>query len=343
MSKVNTMAKPNRLLTLLRNLGPRAGEFDVAPLASDQIDGALAVLADHYGGDVDPARLVPPERDGPLRADLSARAPQLSDLAGEIRDRLEGDFSALVMPRLGLGAIPVPARSALLFALSVSLGRPTATDKVDRRVVWDVKVREEKVKSNSVSTFSEHPYEADLHTDTQYFAEPERYMMLYYIVPASCGGGISTIRDLQCLRRALEATADGRWALQYLTGRALPFRIPAIFTQTGGADKVEVTFAPIFSDRPAVRFRTDTLRRGLDLYPEFDTPDLRRALAIVNEEVMQQDKLISVHMPTDSLQVLNNHEALHGRSPFADHRRHVLRIRVADTGLADVTGLNQAA
>lgn len=343
MSKMTTMPMPNRILTPLRTLGLRAGEFAVPPLARDQIEGALAVLADHYGGDVDPARLVPPDRDGPLRTDLSARAPQIFDLAGEIHDLLEGDFSALVMPRLGLDMVPVAVRSALLFALSASLGRPTATDKVDRRVVWDVKVREEKVKSNSVSTFSEHPYEADLHTDTQYFAEPERYMMLYYIVPASCGGGISTIRDLQCLRLALEATPDGCWALQYLTGRALPFRIPAIFTETGSADKVEVTFAPIFGDRPAVRFRTDTLRRGLDLYPEFDTPELRRALAILNEEVARQDKLISVHMPADSLQVLNNHEALHGRSPFADYRRHVLRIRVAETGRAETPDLNKAA
>ncbi|MFV3127391.1 TauD/TfdA family dioxygenase [Niveispirillum sp. KHB5.9] len=340
MSKVTAMSMPTRLLTHLRDLGPRTGEFAVAPIDRAQVDAALAVLADHYGGEVDPAKLVPPERDGPLRGDLALRAPYLSDLAGELRDRLEGNYSAVVIPRLGLDGLPLPTRSALMFALSASLGLPTATDQVDRRVVWDVKVREEKVKNNSVSTFSEHPFEADLHTDTQYFARPERYMMLYFIVPASCGGGISTSRDLGCLRDALSASDDGRWAMQYLTGRDLPFRIPAVFTQTGKADKVEVTFAPIFGTRPAVRFRTDTLRKGLDLYPDYDTVELRRALSILNAEVARQEKLVSIHMPADGLQVLNNHEALHGRSPFADYRRHVLRIRVAETG---VPGLDMAA
>jgi alpha-ketoglutarate-dependent taurine dioxygenase len=305
-------------------------EFALPSFERRQSDAVLAILADHYDGDLDPAKLVPPEQGGDLRADLAERAPFLSDLAADLRENLEGNYSAMVVPRMGLEGLPVPDRSALLFALSTCLGRPTATDKVNRRVVWDVKVREAKLKNNSISTFSEHPYEADLHTDTQYFPEPERYMMLYFITPAACGGGVSVLRDLHCLRRSLEATPDGLWALQYLTGRDLPFRIPAVFTETGTADKVEVTFAPIFGDRPALRFRTDTLRKGLELYPEFDTPDLRRALSILNAEVTNQDKLVSVSMPADGLQVLNNHEALHGRSPFLDYNRHVLRIRMAD-------------
>lgn len=337
------MSMPHNLLSHCRDLGPGTGEFSLRPFAREQIDAALAVLADHYGGEIDPGRLVPPERETELRADLALRAPVLVDLANSFQELLEGDYSALVLPKLGLAGLPLPVRSALLFALSVSLGLPTATDKVDRRVVWDVKVREAKMATNSVSTFSEHPFEADLHTDTQYFTNPERYMMLYFITPAACGGGISTMRDLRCLRQSLAATSEGRWAMDYLTDRPLPFRIPAVFTETGTADTVEVTFAPIFGERPAVRYRTDTLRKGLALHPELDTPELRRALDILNAEVARQDKLVALQMPADSLQVLNNHQALHGRTPFSDYNRHVLRIRVAESGQTEAAALDRAA
>lgn len=328
-----TMAVPrhDRQLTHLRDLAPRIGAFTVAPLGAGQIAAALAVLADHYGPDISPERLVPPSDAAALRADLAKAAPQLIDLVGELREALEGRYSAVVVPQLRIGYLPVPDRSALLFALSAALGAPTATDKVTRRVVWDVKVRKEKVEDNTVSTFSEHPYEADLHTDTQYFEQPERYMLLYVVAPARCGGGISTMRALQCLRRELSATPEGCWAMEYLTGRELPFRIPAVFTRDGKGDSIEVTFAPIFGARPAIRYRLDTLNKGLELYPELDTPDLRRALSIVDSAACNPERLVTLVMPSDSLQLLNNHEALHGRSPFTDFDRHVLRIRIAET------------
>ena len=114
-----------------------------------------------------------------------------------------------------------------------------------------------------------------------------------------------------------------------LAGRDLPFRVPAVFTETGSASRAEVTLAPVFGTRPAMRFRADTLRWGLDLHPELDTPDLRRALGILGAELADREALVSLRMAADSLQVLNNHESLHGRSPFTDFNRHVLRIRVA--------------
>ena len=316
-------------MTHIRDLGPRVGEFAVAPLAADQVAAVLEVLAGHYGPALDPAHLIPPVQEAELRAELAARAPQLAELAAALHDALEDDYSGVVVPRMGLSPLPAAVRSAVLFALSVGLGRPTATDQVDRRVVWDVKVRPEKLRNGGVSTFSEHPHEADLHTDTQYFAEPERYMLLYCLVPAACGGGVSTFRDVQSVHEALNRTDEGRWAVEYLTGRDLPFKVPAVFTSTGNASEEEVVFEPIFGTRPAMRFRADTLRRGLDLHPQLDTPQLRRALGILVAELANQEKLVSFRMPADSLQVLNNHESLHGRTPFTDVSRHLMRIRVA--------------
>lgn len=329
MTLVTSIAKPERRLVKIKLIGHRIASVALAQLDAAQIAASLAVLQQHYGGNIAPEHLVPPARCDELRTDLAARAPQLVDLASELHEALEGTLSAIVIPRVGISHLPLHDRAAVLFALSVALGEPTATDKVDRRVVWDVKVRKEKVADNSVSTFSEHPYEADLHTDTQYFPEPERYMMLYVVAPARCGGGVSRIRSLECLRNELAATDEGRWAIDYLTGRELPFRIPAVFTHDGKGDRTEVTFASIFHRRPEVRYRIDTLNRGLQLYPELDTPELRKAIGLVDQAMNNPDRLLQLAMESDSLQLLNNHTALHGRSPFSDYERHVLRIRIA--------------
>lgn len=332
MTLITSITKPSRLLIKIEQLGHRIASVALAPLDAAQIDASLAVLRQHYGPNMASEHLVPPVRPDELRSDLATRAPQLVDLAGELSEALEGSLSAIVIPRIGLSHLSLQERAGVLFALSVALGEPTATDKVDRRVVWDVKVRKEKVADNSVSTFSEHPYEADLHTDTQYFPEPERYMLLYVVAPARCGGGVSRIRSLECLRNELSATEDGRWAIDYLTGRNLPFRIPAVFTHDGKGDGTEVTFASIFDQRPEVRYRIDTLNRGLQLYPELDTPELRKAIGLVDQAMNNPDRLLQLAMASDSLQLLNNHTALHGRSPFSDYERHVLRIRIAERG-----------
>lgn len=311
----------------LHYLVPGILECTVEPLEEATIAAVLRVLQKHYDAGIDPGQLTPPDDPVALREDLHHEAPQLFNLGNACRTLLEADNSALVIRSFGLSDRPLRERSAILFAFSACIGIPTATDKIDRRVVWDVKVREGK----SATTFSEHSDEADLHTDAQYFPQPERYMMLYVVSSARCGGGISTLRDLRCIRSGLQESSEGRWARAHLVDRELPFRVPGVFTETGGADKLEVTFAPIFSTRPAIRFRSDTLKKGLALHPVLDTPELRRAIGILERELAKKEKLFSMHMPADSLQIVNNHEALHGRTPFSDHQRHVLRVRMAES------------
>jgi hypothetical protein len=318
------------MLKHVQDLGFRAGEFSAPAFGQAETARALAVLADHYGPDLDPARLVPHEDEAGLRAALKRAAPGMAAIAAEIRGALDTDYSAILLSRSSLDHLDLTTRSAVLFALGLCMGSPTATDRIDRRVIWDIKVREQKVSTGLVSTFSEHPYEADLHTDTQYFQHPERYMLLYFVTAAACGGGGSTLRDVNCLRNELSRTEEGRWAVDFLSRQELPFRIPAIFTASGDRDAVEVTVAPIFGTRPGIRFRTDTLRKGLEIHPEYDTPDVRRALGILQAEIDNRDLAIEAYLKTDSIIFINNHEALHGREPFTDFNRHVLRIRVAE-------------
>ena len=318
------------MLKHVQDLGFRAGEFTVAPLSDAEAGRILDVLAARHGAETDAAPLVPDGREADLRGELTEAAPGLSALAEAIRDRLETSHSGVLIRRAHLGHRDLDTRRRLLYALAVCMGTPTATDRIDRKVVWDIKVRPEMVRTGSASTFSEHADEADFHTDTQYFPTPERYMLLYFARAAACGGGRSSLRDVRCVREALAASEEGRWALDLLSRRALPFRIPATFTSTGSRDAVEVTFATVFGERPSIRFRTDTLRRGLHACPEHDTPDVRRALAILQAELDNPARRLETFMESDSLLAINNHEALHGRGAFADPERHALRIRIDD-------------
>lgn len=323
------------MLHHVSDIGFRAGTFTVDPIPAGEIAAIRAVLADFHGSYVDSAALVPHEREDELRAALAESAPGVATLAAALRRTLDDSHSAILVPCLGLAVLDLDSRRFALYALALGIGSPTATDKIDRKVVWDIKARPEMLRAGTASTFSEHASEADFHTDTQYFPEPERYMLLYFIRPADCGGGRSSVRDAACIRDRLAATEEGRWALDLLSERELPFRIPATFTTTGRRDAVEVTFARVFGDRPRIRFRTDTLKRGLSAFPEHDTADVRRALTTLQAELDDPGPRLEHSFEADGAIFLNNHESVHGRGAFTDLERHALRIRIADAAPQD--------
>ena len=325
------------MLSHIEDLGVRTGQFAVEPLSDAEVAAVVAVTEQFYGPGATAAQLVPHEREADLRMALADAAPRLAELGQRLRALLESDYSGVVIPRFHLAHLDLDRRAMVLLALTLGLGRPTPTDRVERRIVWDVKSRTDTLGAGHVPTFSEHAYEADLHTDTQYFAQPERYLLLYFVKPAACGGGVSQLRDAGCLKARLAGTEDGRWALDLLSRQELPFRIPTTFTATRSPDTVEVTFARMFGTRPAIRFRTDTLARGLAVCPEYDTPELRKALAIVQAEVENLELRLDRYLDADSVLVVNNHETLHGRGEFSDHDRHAWRIRIADDVEQDST------
>ena len=318
------------MLTHLQDLGTRLGDFALPALSTRETNHALTILAAFYGG-LDPALLVPRGDEAAIRAALEREAPQLAASARALRRALESDYSAVLVRRMQLDHLAPPQRSFILFAMSLCMGTPTPTDQVHKRIVWDVKASAARMQAGDVSTFSEHAYEASLHTDTQYYAQPERYVLLYFVRGAGCGGGISRLRDVSCIRRQLARSERGRWALDFLSRQQLPFRIPATFTGTGRRDAVELTFATVFSDTPAIRFRVDTLEAGLAARPDYATPQVREALAILYAELERGEFVYEELLGADSVLLVNNHEALHGRTEFSDLDRHALRIRIADT------------
>ncbi|WP_052435743.1 TauD/TfdA family dioxygenase [Bradyrhizobium japonicum] len=267
------------------------------------------------------------ENAAPLRADIRRESPRLADLADQIAEELEGRYSAIVVDRLNIDDFDLNTKRRLLYALCLALGWPTPTDKVGRRIIWDIKSR--PLPKGQVSTFSENMAEALLHTDTQYFPHPERYTILYVVKPAQ-EGGISMIRDGRHIREALEQTEEGAWALSYLSTNKLPFRIPTSYTAQRRQDIPEFTFAPIFSDRPLIRYRRDTLEAGLAGCPEYRTAEAKNALRILEGVLDSANDVLTTSLPADSVLITNNHEGLHGRTEFDDPERHLIRIRISD-------------
>lgn len=245
------------MLTHVQSLGYRAAEFSIPPLPEPEKTQILGTLQ-HFLGEVTQSAFVPQENESELQGALREASPALTRLGERLREKLDTDYSIILVSRTWIDHLDLDTRAALLFTLSMAMGSPTPTDQVNRKVVWDIRALGNKMRAGHVPTFSEHAHEAALHTDTQYYEAPERFMLLYYNQPASCGGGRSFCRDISCVKQELSKTEQGRWALDVLQREKLPFRIPMTFTKDGSQDAEEVTFARILGDRPHILLIGDT-------------------------------------------------------------------------------------
>jgi Taurine catabolism dioxygenase TauD, TfdA family len=288
-------------------------------------DAVRAALAAHHGAGVAPEALTPPRDPAALRARLRDGAPRLTALCDRIRAAFDSDEAcAAVVPAVGLGEVGLDDKRRGVLALAVLLGNPTANTPFDR-VLWDVRNRGDR--SSSHTSFSENDLEARYHTDSAVLPVPERFFLLYAVRAARCGGGVSLIRDGRVVVSQLEQTPGGRAAVRLLTEMPLPRRVPAAFKEYADVAPDGYLYAPVLADRPLWRWREDSIRRGIAARPEYRTPDVLRALDVVTEHLARGPGEVREVIPTDGLLVVDNHIALHGRTPFTDPERHLLRLR----------------
>lgn len=294
-------------------------------------DPILGALADHYGGVIPGTALTPPRDPAALRARLQEAAPRLTALTDRIRRTFDEDQPAAVMiPKLGLGTATVDEKRKGAFALAVLLGDPTANVPFDN-VLWDVQNKGDQ-KSGHTS-FSENERKADYHTDSASLPIPEHFFFLYAVRAADCGGGISLLRDGRTLKNQLEQTPNGREAVRVLSETRLPKRIPEAFRKYADIAADGNFYAPVVSEQePMWRWRKNGLRRGLASNPEYDTPEVRRALATVSDLLDSAPDEIRAVIPTDGILIIDNHITLHGRTAFTDPERHLLRLRFHKPG-----------
>jgi alpha-ketoglutarate-dependent taurine dioxygenase len=251
--------------------------------------------------------------------------PRLNELHQQIEYLKQSGYCALLINGMGLQEFTPSIRNQLLCGLSLVLGHPTPTDPREGKLLWDVKSR--PLPPGHFATFSEHSDRADLHTDTQYYAHPEEYALLYTIRAARCGGGKTLLCDGRKIKEHLSQTVVGREALNILSTYPFPFRVPTTFTRAGTVDTIETTLAPIFAHQPLIRFRRDTIEQGFQVRPDLDVPEARQALKVFFHVLENKVNVVTHYMPDDSLMICDNHTVLHGRTIYLDTKRHFLRIR----------------
>lgn len=292
-----------------------------------------AALTDHFGREIPGDELPPPPDPAALRARLRQDAPALTALTDRVRKAFDVDAVAgVLIPGLGLRDADVNSKRLGVFALSTLLGDVTANIPFPQ-VIWDVKDRGEA--SSGHSSFSENDREADYHTDSGFMRHPERIFLLYVVQEARCGGGISMIRDGRNLISQLAATERGKAAVQVLSRTRLPSRIPRAFRAAGYASENGYQYSTVIGSlddatEPLWRWRADKLYKGLEKFPEFDTPDIRGALDTVSDLLENGADEVHSVVPTDGIIIMNNHLILHGRTRFTDTARHLLRVRLHD-------------
>ena len=82
------------------------------------------------------------------------------------------------------------------WSLVNKLGLPSEHNDRKEDYIWEISA---KKSTSSIKTYSEHSQKANLHTDSQYRNNPERYFSLSSIQVANCGGGQTEILDFKKL------------------------------------------------------------------------------------------------------------------------------------------------
>ncbi|TWI63536.1 TfdA family taurine catabolism dioxygenase TauD [Pseudoduganella lurida] len=253
------------------------------------------------------------------------QVPTLAKFAAQVGSR---KARGLAITGLGLAGMSEAHRNAVLYAIALTQGFPTSTDQRTKRVAWDVRAR--AGTQSKFVTFSERVGNADMHTDSSFYPMPEEQFMLYVVSSARCNGGESLLIDVEDIVAELQKTEAGRAAYALLLTRDVPFRVPSVYAAQD--DQVEIFYAPVFhSEGTAMRWRYDSIEKGLAARPDLATPDLVAALRLLNDVIETGAPRFVRQLPDDTLLCADNHRTLHGRAMYTDPDRHLIRIRISST------------
>lgn len=201
------------------------------------------------------------------------------------------------------------------WSLVKKLGLPSEHNDGKADYIWEIAAKQ---STSSLKTYSEHAQKAPLHTDSQYRNNPEKYFSLSSIRVASCGGGQTELLDFKKLYASLKHNA---WFKELY--EVYPIAIPDIFQSV----QERIVYQPIIKENPFIRFRTDTILKGLDLVNEPLESKKRKAFKLLEEEILHSNLIERFHLKKGQIIIIDNHRMLHGRGAFKDSKRLLLRIR----------------
>jgi len=296
----------------------------------DDLAKVIAIIEAHFEDFNDNGFYPHPDEEALQKQLLSV--PTLRNFAEQLAER---KARGLAITDLGLAGLSEAHRNAVLYAIALTQGFPTSTDQRTHRVAWDVRARQ-GVQSKFV-TFSERTGNADMHTDSSFYPMPEEQFLLYVVSSARCNGGESLLIDVEDIVAELERTEEGRAAYALLRTAQVPFRVPSVYAAQD--DQIELFYAPVFQeDGLAMRWRYDSIEKGLAARPDLATPELVTALRLLNGIVEEHAPRFVRQLPDDTLLWADNHRTLHGRAMYSDPGRHLIRIRVSSTPNAHRVG-----
>jgi alpha-ketoglutarate-dependent taurine dioxygenase len=168
--------------------------------------------------------------------------------------------------------------------------------------IWPV----QPVSRSATETFSRRAGGALLHTDAAYREDPESLFALFCVRPAADGGATRLLAAADAL-----AGLDPRLTRE-LRRPVWRWAPPAVF----GGEPVEPR--PVLTDR-GVRWRYDNL-----LASEADLA----VAAEFRDHVEGHPRVRGFILPADSVLICDNQHVLHGRTPFTDTTRLLLRVRL---------------
>lgn len=296
----------------------------------------IAIVARHFD-DFNGNGFYPHPDEEVLQRELLG-VPTLQRLAQAIAAR---KVRGMAITKLGLSDLDEAGRNAMLYAIALTLGFPTSTDQRTRRVAWDVRARAALGEQQArFVTFSERVGGADMHTDSSFYPMPEEQFLLYVVAAARCNGGESLLIDIADIHAELLKTAEGRAAFALLSGTAVPFRVPSVYAAKD--EQVEYHLAPVFGQDEAgglaMRWRYDSIVKGLAARPDLGSPELEAAIELLNDIVERRAPRFNRQLPDDTLLWADNHRTLHGRARYTDPGRHLIRIRISNTPNAQRIG-----
>lgn len=318
----------------------------IEPFWSGRESALLDVIGRfHPGAD---GNFTPHFNEAALRASLIDAVPSLAELSARAINLLETGYPALILSGIADAANGVDSRQARarLYALALAFGYPTPSDQQSGCLLWSVRAKPAPVGRSA--TYSEHQLEADLHSDSQYYPEPERIGILYAVRSAGCGGGRSILCDGPAIRSALRSTKQGREALALLHEPIFPFPMYDPFFATtnweSAAGPVPVVRRAILAEEPGpqIRFRRDVIAAGFALAPSDSDQAAKRALAVLDSAIAQAPKR-ELLIPDGSALLWDNYATLHGRTAFSDPERHLLRVRISTRSVAEQVSSFDAA
>lgn len=243
----------------------------------------------------------------------AAGEPDLERLWEELRVAISGSGALVVRD------FPVDSDVPLL-ALTMGLGTPSAVGNGDG-IIHEVKPRPPGEQRDVSSTREEF----ELHTDSTVLVEPHDLVCLACSHSDADAGGESLVLHVDAVVAALEESEGGAH-LPALEQPVFPF------PKNDPAAGVGIQEVPVLRPTPAgheVRYRADTLSKGIAARPDALSSEHLRALAALDAVLADRSRQASYLLRPGDVLIVDNRRALHGRTrirPGAARRLRRLKL-----------------